>query len=116
MAKFWRSSPKIGIEFSVFLQQSLKSYWERVGDNWLMLATIRDDTWNGLNMQHIIPNSKRWGYADIPGGGHEYIKTSAHIVEGGHHLRKALNPHPRPTWKRQLCVVFVLYRVYPCKL
>ena len=23
-----------------------------------MLATIRDDTWNVLNMQHIIPNSK----------------------------------------------------------
>ena len=26
-----------------------------------MLATIRDDTWNVLNMQHIIPNSKKMG-------------------------------------------------------
>ena len=31
-----------------------------------MLATIRDDTWNELNMQHITPNSKRWDYSDIP--------------------------------------------------
>ena len=36
----------------------------------LMLATIRDDAWNVLNMQHITPNSKRWDYSDIPGGGH----------------------------------------------
>ena len=35
-----------------------------------MLATIREDTWNVLNMQHIIPNSKRLDYSDIPGGGH----------------------------------------------
>ena len=34
-----------------------------------MLATIRDDTWNVLNMQHRIPNSKRWGYSDTGGGG-----------------------------------------------
>ena len=32
-----------------------------------MLTTIRDDTWNVLNMQHRIPNSKRWDYSDIPG-------------------------------------------------
>ena len=31
-----------------------------------MLATIRDDTWNMLNMQHIIPNSKKWNYSNIP--------------------------------------------------
>ena len=36
-----------------------------------MLATIRDDAWNVCNMQHIIPNSKKWDYLDIPGGGHE---------------------------------------------
>ena len=30
-----------------------------------MLATIHDDTWNILNMQHITPNSKRWDYSDI---------------------------------------------------
>ena len=30
------------------------------------MAIIRDDTWNVLNMQHIVPNSKRWDYSDIP--------------------------------------------------
>ena len=39
-----------------------------------MLARIRDITWNVLNMQHITPNSKRWDYSDIPGGGHKKIK------------------------------------------
>ena len=34
-----------------------------------MLAKIRDDTKNVLNMQHIIPNSKRWDSSDIPTGG-----------------------------------------------
>ena len=37
----------------------------------MVLATIRDDTWNVLNMQHIIPNSKTWGYSDTPDGGHK---------------------------------------------
>ena len=50
---------------SNFLQQSLKSYWERRRDDSLMLAKLRDDTWNMLNMQHIIPNSKRWDFSDI---------------------------------------------------
>ena len=31
-----------------------------------MLATIRDDTWNVLHMQHIILNTKRWDYWVIP--------------------------------------------------
>ena len=59
-----------------------------------MLATIRDDTWNVLNIQDITPNSKRWDYSDTPGGGHKKIKGPTHMVEGGHHLRKAPNPHP----------------------
>ena len=58
-----------------------------------MLATIRDDTWNVLNIQHITPNSKRQDYSDTPGGGHKKIEGPAHMVEGGHHLRKAPNPH-----------------------
>ena len=33
-----------------------------------MVATIRDNTWNVLNMQRVILNSKRWDYSDIPGG------------------------------------------------
>ena len=30
-----------------------------------MLAAIRDDKQNVLNIQHITPNSKRWDYSDI---------------------------------------------------
>ena len=60
-----------------------------------MLATINDDTWNMLNMQHITPNSKRWDYSDIPGDGHKKLKDPpAHMAEGVHHLRKAPTPHP----------------------
>ena len=59
---------------SVFLKQSLKRYWEWRRDDSQMLATICDDTWNVHNMQHILPNLKRWDYSDIPGGGHKYIK------------------------------------------
>ena len=58
-----------------------------------MFATIRDDTWIVLNMQHITPNSKRCDYSDYTGGGQQKIKGPAHMVEGGHHLRKAPNPH-----------------------
>ena len=61
-----------------------------------MLATIRDDTWNVLNMQHITPNSKRWDYSDIPVGGYEKIKGPAHMVEGDYYLRKA--PQAPPTY------------------
>ena len=37
----------------------------------VMLGTMRDDTWNMLNMQHITPNSKKQDYSDISGGGHK---------------------------------------------
>ena len=63
-----------------------------------MLATIRDDTGTVLNMQHTTPNSKRWDYSDIPGGGHKRIQAPAHMAEGGHHFRKAPNP---PTHGRE---------------
>ena len=39
-----------------------------------MLATIRGDTWNVLNMQHITPYSKRWDYSEISRSGHKKIK------------------------------------------
>ena len=77
-----------------------------------MLATVRDDTWNMLNMQHITPNSKRWDYSDIPGGGHKNIKGSAYIAEGGHHLRKAPNPHPLHFMKRLLSPSVLMYVLY----
>ena len=62
-----------------------------------MLATIRDDTWNELNMQHITRNSKRWDYSDIPCGGHKKIYVPTHMVEGDHHLWEAPNPYPHVT-------------------
>ena len=58
-----------------------------------MLATICDDTWNVLNMQHITPNSKIEYYSDILVVTLKKIKGPTHMVEGGHHLR---NPHPPP--------------------
>ena len=36
------------------------------GDDSLMLATIRDDTWNVPNMQHIISNSKKMEWFKYP--------------------------------------------------
>ena len=43
-------------------------------DDSLIMATIHDETWKVLNMQHITPNSKRWDYSDIPGCGVWKIK------------------------------------------
>ena len=89
-------------------------------DDPLMLATVRYDTSNVLNIQHITPNSKRWDHSDIPGGGHIKIKGPGHVVEGGHHLRKAPPPtHLKPvssrgtqavkhkTDREKICVVWV---------
>ena len=45
-----------------------------------MSATIRDETWNVLNMEHITPYSKWWDYSDIPCGGHKKIKGSTHMA------------------------------------
>ena len=52
----------------IFLQQGLKIYRENRRDA-LVLTTIRDDTWNVLNMQHITLNSKRLDFSYIPGTG-----------------------------------------------
>ena len=40
------------------------------------------------------PKFERWDYSDILGGSHKKIRWPAHMAEGGHHLRKAPNPHP----------------------
>ena len=43
-------------------------------------------------MQHMYnPKFERRDYSNIPGGGPEKIKGTAHTVEGGHHLRNAHN-------------------------
>ena len=60
-----------------------------------MLATIHDDTWNVLNMQHITPNSKRWDYSDIPGGGTERLKDPPTWLKATNTLEKDPNPHTR---------------------
>ena len=52
------------------------------GKRSLMLAPIRDATWNVLNTQNITPNSKRWEYLDIPGYGPYNMKGSTDMVEG----------------------------------
>ena len=59
-----------------------------------MLATIRDDKWNVLNVQYTTSNSKRWDYSDIldaqtsPMVVLEKIKGPAHLIEGDRLLRK----------------------------
>ena len=40
---------------------------EKEKEGTLLLATIRDDTWKKLNMQHITPNSKLWNGSHKPG-------------------------------------------------
>ena len=52
-----------------------------------MLATIREDTCNVLNKQHITPNSKRCDYSGITGCDHKKIKGPDHMFEGGNHFR-----------------------------
>ena len=51
--------------------------------------------WHMKCAQHAAnnPNAKRCDYPDSPGSGHE-ITGPTHMVEGGHHLKKAPNPHP----------------------
>ena len=63
-----------------------------------MLATICDDTWNVVHMQHIIPNSKRLDYSDIPGSGHKRLKDLPTWLKGATTLE---NP-PTPTHLDQL--------------
>ena len=59
-----------------------------------MLGTIRDDTRNVLNMQHITPNSKIWDYSDIPYGGTDRLKDLSTWLKVTTTLEKDPNPHP----------------------
>ena len=45
--------------------------------------------------QHAAHNPKfeKMGLFNIPGGGQNRLKDPPHMVEDGHHLRKAPNPH-----------------------
>ena len=40
-----------------------------------MLATICDDTWNVLNMQHMTLKFEKMGLFRHPGGGNKDLKT-----------------------------------------
>ena len=60
-----------------------------------MLATIRDDIWNLLNMQHITQNSKRWDNSDIHGGGHKRLKDPPTWLKVATTLKK---PQPPPAF------------------
>ena len=75
-----------------------------------MLATIRDDTWNVLNMQHIIPNSKRWDYPNIPSGIFEVKLTFEMLtVRGQQH---SFSTHERVfLWKCQSFWVVAINRL-----
>ena len=72
-----------------------------------MLATIHEDTWKVLNMQHITPNSKSWDYSDMPGqpgGGWWRLKDKrTHIpgwcLDGSH---QDPTPHPHLLRKKDL--------------
>ena len=64
-------SPKLGTILSgyAFCQQGINSYWEKTGDDSLILTTMQDDdTWNALSIKHTTLNVKRWVYSHIPGG------------------------------------------------
>ena len=63
-----------------------------------MLATIRDDTWNVLNMQHIIPNSKRWDYSDIPSVAKKRLKDPPTWLK----VATTIEKPPTPTQPGQL--------------
>ena len=63
-----------------------------------MVVTIRDDTWNMLNMQHIIPNLKRWDYSDIPGGGHNRLKDPPTWLKVATTLEKPPTPTHNKVW------------------
>ena len=80
-------------------QQGLKRYWEKRRDDSLMLATIHEDTWKVLNMQHLTPNSKSWDYSDMPGGGVWKIKGPTYLDDGNH---QDPNPHPHLLRKKDL--------------
>ena len=57
-----------------------------------MLATIRDGTWNVPNMQ---PEIRKDGIIQTSPVVTIKIKGPTHMVESGHHLRKAPKPHPQ---------------------
>ena len=65
--------------------------------------------WHMKCAQHTAHNPKfeKMGYSDTHDGGHKKIKEPAHMVEGGHHLRKAPTP-PTPTHRDSLLVEVIL--------
>ena len=54
-----------------------------------------------LNMQRITPNSKRWDYLDIPGGGTENIKNPSTRLK----VTTTLEKTPTPTYVLHLSML-----------
>ena len=81
----------------------------------LMLATIRDDTWNVLNMQHITPNSKKNGVIQTSMVvALQNIKGPTQMVEIGHHLWKKSQTPPTKLVSfntRSLIYCFIWYQM-----
>ena len=90
MQKYWSLD-----RYSNFLLMS-KSYraTENRKDDSLKLATIRDDTWYVHNMQHIIPNNKRWDYLEFTLRIEEPMHSHGWRWPPSYSLR---NRHPSPT-------------------
>ena len=65
---FENVSKQVAISVIFFLQQGLKSYWEKRRDNSLTLVEQFVKTLE-LNMPHITPNFKIWDHSDIPSDG-----------------------------------------------
>ena len=53
---------------------------------------------NVLNMQYITPNSKRWDYSNIPGGGQKRIKDPSTWLKVATTFEKPPNP-PTDGWR-----------------
>ena len=74
-----------------------------------MLATIRDDTLNMLNMQHIIPNSKRWDYSDNACGAIDRLKDSPTWLKVATILENPQIPTHRADMR---CAIYILLQSY----
>ena len=83
--------PSYGVLFSLQQDSCGRDNYPLPSD----LATIGDNTWNVPNMQHIIPNSKRWDYSDIPSGAINRLKDPPTRLKVATTLENPPNPHPQ---------------------
>ena len=77
-----------------------------------MLATIPDDTWNMLNIQHIIPNSKRWIMQSSPVVAIHCLKDSPTWLKVATTLEKAPNPCPHDSYRFLKFIKFLRSHIF----